>query len=311
MFSIARDGTLVYRAGGVLASEQLVRVDRRGVDLGAIGPPGNFYHPRLSPDATLVAVDQSDETNRGDLWIYEVARGAGTRLTNAPQDESLPVWSPDGRQLAFLSARDVARGAIHVRSLGGLDDERLLYEPAATGTPLAWPLSDVILASLGDESYSHSDIGRYSLAEEELEPLVATRLEEVNAALSPDGRFLAYDSDATGRSEIYVQAYPEAAERWRVSIAGGAGPVWSADGDELFFSRDGSQVLAVAVRPSADGSSLAFGEPVPLFEVPLKDHRIRQFDTRDGETFVVNRSVGDLETAPLTLVVGAFPEGAP
>ena len=123
VFSLASDGTLVFRNGGILASAGLARVGRDGRDLGAIGDPGNFYHPRLSPDGSMVAVDRRDESNRGDIWIYDVERGSGTRFTSEPEDESTPTWSPDGRRLAFVSNRAVDHGAVHLRSIRGANDE--------------------------------------------------------------------------------------------------------------------------------------------------------------------------------------------
>jgi eukaryotic-like serine/threonine-protein kinase len=305
MFSVARDGTVVLREGGVVAGDELVRVDRSGQNLGSIGPAGNFYHPRLSPDGTMVAVDQSDETNRGDIWLYDVARGTGTRLTSAPEDESLPLWSPDGRQIAFASVRDARLGAVHVRSLRGVDDERVLFELRDV-SPLSWSVNGAILASRSDEAESGLDLSVYSIAEDTLRAGPATRFNETNGAFSPDGRFLAYDSDETGAHEVYVQRYPDPVDRWRVSAGGGRGPFWRSDGRELYYVRGGSELVAVAVRPSADGSSLAFGEPVLLFSIAMKESRIRQADTRDGRTFVVNRSVGDADATPLTLVVGGL-----
>jgi hypothetical protein len=309
MFSVSSDGTLVYREGGVVSGDELARFDRDGNDLGAIGPPGNFYHPRLSPDGSMVVVDRSDETNRGDIWIHDAARGTGTRLTSAPEDESTPVWSPDGRQIAFFSAREVDKGALHIRSLRGVDDEKMVYaHPDAFTSILHWSSGKIIIGYRDPRSSTpFYDLGVYSIDDDTFEPVVASRFTEFNGSFSPDGRFLAFDSDETGRTEVYVQPYPDPVDRWRVSSDGGSGGVWRSDGRELFFVQADSTL--VSVRVSTDGANLTFGEPETLFHVDLKPSPIRQVDTIDGETFIVNRTVGDADATPLTVVVNEFANG--
>ena len=122
--------TLVYLEGGLLLGDELVRVSRSGEELGPVAPPGNYYRPRLSPDGARVAVDRSDETNRGDIWVYEIERGTGTRLSAAPEDESCPEWSPDGSRIAYWAALD-ERNLIRVRASGdaGPDEEFARWFP--------------------------------------------------------------------------------------------------------------------------------------------------------------------------------------
>jgi eukaryotic-like serine/threonine-protein kinase len=307
MFSVAADGTLVVREGGVVSGDELALVDRRGADLGPIGPPGNFYHPRLSPDGTKVAVDQSDETNRGDIWIYDVARRTGTRWSSHPEDESTPVWSPDGRQLAFSSLREASQGAIHLGSVHRSEDERLLHSvPEGSLSPLSWSAQGTIVAEYGRAGRLGRvyGLGALSLADGTFEAITAGRFTTLNGSLSPDGRFLAYDSDETGRREVYVQPFPDATDRWRVSTEGGSAPFWRSDGRELFFLDGSSQLSVVAVLAAPGARSLSFGAPEVLFPLHLKWSRNRQIDTIDGRTFVVNRTASGGETAPMTLLIG-------
>jgi dipeptidyl aminopeptidase/acylaminoacyl peptidase len=305
MFSVAHDSTFVYRGGGIIAGDELARVDRSGRDLGTIGEPGNFYHPRLSPDGSMVAVDRSDVSNRGDIWIYDVARGSGTRFTSAPEDESVPVWSPDGRQLALTSNRVVGNGAVHLRPLRGRGDERVIYgSESISASPWSWTEAGLVIEYVDGGAGSRRDVGVYSIEDGTFTPHLTTQFAEMNAVISPDGRLLAYQSDETGRFEIYVETYPEAVDRWRVSNDGGVGPKWRRDGRELFYIRDERSLMAVPVRVSATGAAAEIGTPELLFATVFKPGTDRQqFDTLDGETFVVNRSVGDRATAPLTLVV--------
>jgi Tol biopolymer transport system component len=313
LFSVAGDGTLVYREGGVVSGDQLALVGRSGEALGPIGPPGNYYHPRLSPDGTAVAVDQSDETNRGDIWIYDVARGTGTRLTSSPEDESAPVWSPDGRRLVFSSLRDADLSAIHIRSLRGVDDESLLQaSPDGSLSPFSWSAQGAIVVAQERETGPRlfRGLGFYSVAEGTFEPAADSRFAEFNGSFSPDGRFLAFDSNETGQREVYVRPFPVASDRWRVSTDGGSAPHWRADGRELYFLNGSSELVAIPVDVAPNGSSLSFGEPETLFAIELKDSSRRQIDTIDGRTFVVNRTVGDVDATPLTLVVNGLSRGA-
>ena len=309
LFSVAANGTLVYRSGSIVNGDELALVDRDGRELGTIGEPGNFYHPRFSPDGSMVAIDKSDESNRGDIWIFDVARGAGTRLTSAPEDESVPVWSPDGRQLAFYSVRESALGAVHLRSLRGGNDERVLYsDPSALASPWSWSRGNLIVVEIEDPEGTNRDLGFLSPEEGSFTAIATTRFQEQQGTISPDGRFITYVSGETGRGEVYVETFPDPFDRWRVSAEGGEGPVWRQDGRELFFVSARSEVVAVPIDFAGDGSSLELGTPEVLFSADFKEGAVRQaYDTIDGQVFVINRSVGDQDAAPMTLVVNAFP----
>lgn len=308
LFSVASNGTLVFRSGGIVNGDELALVDRQGRNLGRVGDSGNFYHPRLSPDGSMVAVDRSDETNRGDIWIYDVERSFGTRLTSAPQDESVPVWSPDGHQLAFSSNRVNFEGAIHMRSLRGSDDERVVYElPATQISPWSWSSAGFIVVETNQESgRSNTDLAVFSTADDIYRPYLQTQFDEKHGAISPDGRFFAYSSNETGQVEIYVTTFPEPVDRWRVSTGGGVGPSWSRDGSELYFVKDQAELFAAAVKISDVGHTLEFGQPELLFEADFKKVARQTYDTADGQTFVINRRFGEHDATPLTLLLNAF-----
>jgi dipeptidyl aminopeptidase/acylaminoacyl peptidase len=316
LFSVAGDGTLVYREGGIVSADQLALVDRAGRDLGLVGPPGNYYQPRLSPDGRRVAVDRSDETNRGDIWVFDVDRPGGTRLTTAPQDESDPVWSPDGLRLAFSSTRLDPTEATHLRSVRGPDDERMVGTMTPLQTePRSWSSGgDLLIEVLHEET--GRDLHRIRLEPqeggEELLPYVVTPFDEHQGTLSPDGRFAAYASDETGDSEIYVATFPNPADRWRISPDGGRTPAWGPDGTELFYVRGENELVTVAIELPAGAGDLRVGRPVPLFTTVFKgESRYRQYDTVDGETFVINRRLEDEDETPITLVLNALPKGEP
>ena len=310
MFSIARNGTLVLRKGGIVAGDQLARVDRQGHDLGPIGAPGNFYGPRLSPDGARVVVDRSDETNRGDIWIYDVDRGTGTRLTTDPVDESSPFFSPDGEKVVFYSGLG-GKPTIQIRSLHGVDDQRKVYEaPDAAAAPTDWSSNGYIVFATDPPGattpFGYGDLLAFSLKDGKAFPVATTKFTERSGVVSPSGRFVAYDSDETGQPEVYVQTFPEPERRWRVSTAGGSGPAWNRNGKELYFVSPRSELVAVPIRGESAASSLEFGAASVLFKLSFKGGVDRPFDTLDGKTFIVNRRFDDLDPTPLTLVIDAF-----
>jgi Tol biopolymer transport system component len=287
--------TLVYREGGVWLGEELVRVSRSGEELGPIGPPGNYYHPRLSPDGSRVAVDRSDETNRGDVWVYEIERGTGTRFSAAPEDESDPQWSPDGRRIAFWAALG-EHNLIRVRASADARPAEEFpldgFRPRLTD----WSAGDVLLVERG------GDIWAGTLSDRSFKPFVESPFAEASAVASADGGLVAYNSDETGRPEVYVRTLPDSGRRWRVSTDGGRTPVWRRDGGEIYYVDADERITAVTVRSSS--GDLVLGRPRALFHVELKKAVGQaQFDTLDGETFVVNRTRRSGSRSPLTLVV--------
>jgi serine/threonine-protein kinase len=286
--------TLVYREGGLLLGDELVRVSRSGEELGPVGPPGNYYRPRLSPDGSRVAVDRSDETNRGDIWIYEIDRGTGTRLSAAPEDESCPEWSPDGSRIAYWAALD-ERNLIRVRASGDAGPGEEFPLDGFRARLSDWSAGDVLLLDRG------GDISAGTLADRSFKPFVETPFTEGNAKTSTDGRLVAYDSDETGRPEVYVRTFPDSGKRWRVSTDGGRTPVWRRDGGEIYYLDADERITAVTLSPSP--GDLRFGRPRALFHVELKRADQAQFDTLDGETFVVNRTRRSGSRSPLTLVL--------
>ncbi len=306
-FSVSATGTAVYLSGTVVDRQELALVDRSGELLKTIGPTGNYYVPKLSPDGLLVAVDRSDLSNRGDIWIYDVERGTGTRLTTAPQDESDPVWSPDGSQMTFRSNRVNPRGAIHLGSVrAGSDDELLYGIERGRVRPVDWSADGLIMGQVRGEA-GQVDLGVYSMLDGDFTPLATTRFKEYSGTFSPDGRYVAYNSDETGRPEVYVQSFPDPADRIQVSTDGGNNPAWRADGGEIYFVSNASEMVAVPIRAGKNGSALEVGSPEVLFKADFKDASWRDYDTIDGDVFLLNRRVPEPESITLTLVINAFP----
>ena len=305
-FSVSATGVLVYQRAGEPGGDRLVWLDRQGHETGTLGPVGSLYSPRLSPDGTRVAVDISDESNRGDVWILDVRRGSATRMTTAEEDESCPVWSPDGSALAYCSVAGSPRFRPIIMPAGGPGAGKVLTEaPGRDLDPIDWH-GDQILVEGDAIDGGSQDLYRVSTTDGELHPFVATAFEELQATFSPDGRHVAYASDESGVLEVYIRDYPGGGRRWQVSVDGGRMPRWNPDGAEiLFLAADGHLTAVPFTRHEVgDEFEFEFGAAERLFAVDVKDHDSTQWDVLDGRRFLFNIEVRAGATDPLTLVQG-------
>jgi serine/threonine-protein kinase len=294
-YAISANGTLVYvpAIAEVPPSMSVVWVDRSGKALGRAVPGllPNPRDPRLSPDGKrLLLVTGGDED--GDLWIYDLGGRPPIPLA-LPGDNRLPVWSPDGKQVAFFV---VGNGVVALAADGS---ERAPH-PLRAGilAPETWSAAgELILAT-----YSGDIVAAPAAPGGEIRDVVATDSREYDAALSANGRWLAYVSDRTGQGEIWVQPYPEGVPV-RVSNAGGYEPLWSADGRELFY-RQGNAVMVVSVDA---GAEFSFGAPRMLFTGPYvqrADPYSSGYDVaRDGRFLMILPGDENAAAAPASIVV--------
>ena len=250
--SVADNGTLAYTPGSALAAaNRLVWVDRTGAGQPLELPQGLYFDPRISPDGTRVAVVwQSLTAGSGDVWISDLTRKTFTRLSFSG-NTSAPVWSADGKTIYYTYLdpngrrttvmRKPADGSREAESLVVLDSRAYLKAVTADGT-LALIDYARVAASGGSGEVSTLKL----VANAKPESLVATAFDDFSGAWSPDGRWLAYQSDESGRAEIYVRDMSSAGGRWQVSTMGGDEPGWSPDGHELYY-RNETQMMAVSV----------------------------------------------------------------
>jgi len=211
-----------------------------------------------------------------------------------------------GDQIAFFSSHGGGHTAIYTRPVRGADEPRLLVrDPDAELAATDWSPDGFLLI---DRSVGvNTDIWVHSLHDQSFRPFQAGQFDERAGTFSPDGRLVAFTSTETGRAEVYLATFPEAAERWRVSTDGGGQPVWRRDGRELHYLSLDSRLMAVPLESSAAGrTALSLGTPRPLFHADLKEHGHAQFDTIDGRRFLVNRNVSTGAARPLTLVLHAL-----
>ena len=314
-FSVSADGSLAYLrgdAGSGVPESALVWVDRQGGEEPLAGPVDAHAELNLSPDGTQVAVGVESSVNR-DLWVYDLARGARERLTLDAAVDSTPVWSPDGERVAFLSQRE--DGGILWKAADGTGDvERLMDAPLSV--PLAFSPDGMTLVFqvFNPASGSQFDLGVLSLdGDRASELIVDGEFMQVNATLSPDGRWLAYQSDESGRFEVYVRPFPEVErDRTLVSTNGGQTPVWGPGGRELFYvSPEGMTVVPIETEPR-----FAPGTAQVLFDTAgyaLTEGPPRQFDIApDGQRFLMLKPVAATDgggAAPeIVLVLDWFDE---
>jgi serine/threonine-protein kinase len=305
--AVAADGTLVYVSGGVSADgRSLVWVDRQGQETPIPAPPRNYAYPRLSPDGTRLTLYIPDQ--EVDIWLLDLTRASAT-LTRATFDrgvEVYPVWPPDGRQLLFSSARAGVVNLFAQASDGSGNVTRLTTSPnvqhatsvTRDGTRLVFTEStptrgqDVMQLRL-DRMHT-------------VTPLVQTPFNERNSEVSPDGRWLAYEADDSGRFNIYVRPFPDVSHGyWQVSTDGGTRPLWARNGQELFYLSATGALMQVGVAP---GPTWAPTAPTRLFEGrygAAPNQNGRTYDIAlDGKRFLMIKAGGSAEqTAALTSLV--------
>ena len=313
-FSVSDTGTLVYVTGDALGGRTLAWVDRDGREEVLAAEPRAYVFPRISPDGLRLAVAARDQDN--DIWIWDFARGMLTRLTTAPGFDMYPVWTPDGTQVAFTSDRDGIfnlyrkawdDSAAEVERLTDSENNPRPYAFTPHGSPL-----QLVFGETGEQGFN---LGVLSLDEDSSEPLLATEFNEHNGELSPDGRWLAHESDVSGQFEIYVRPFPNVDDELRqISNGGGTHPLWSPDGDELFYLAPGARLMAVPVQAVLTEPSFAPGNAEELFGaggyVAGGGRRIgRSYDiSPDGERFLMIKESDETSSTEFVVILNWFEE---
>ena len=274
-FALAADGSLIYipgtRAGG---ERRLNWVDRSGNEEPLTVLPNNYSHLDLSTDGTRAAFGILGDSGNSDVWISELARGTLTRLTTDDAIDRNPLWSPDGLRVVFSSNRGGKWGLFSQAADGSGQTEGLLSleESVTDVAAYDWSPDEETLYVQVFRSDTGSDLGMVSVGGTGTwEPLLQTTANERRPAVSPDGRWLAYDSNETGNQEVYVQRLPELVGRRQISVGGGCCADWSEDGREITYLRApigaADAVMGVTLDiDESDPSSLSVGTPERLFE---------------------------------------------
>jgi serine/threonine-protein kinase len=307
-FDVSRTGTLVYVAPARQRLRTMVWVDRHGREEALRADPGYYVYPRISPDATRVALDVGG-ANR-DIWVWNLEREVMIRITDGPTEDMMPAWSVDGKRIFFASDPDGVFN-VFVRSADGSGPATRIYGDADNYMPFFSPDAGRLLLFAQGPTARSGDVSVLSLGEPaRLEPLIRTEHREGNAHVSPDGRWVAYQSDESGQAEIYIRSFPNIDQRKEpVSRGGGMEPLWGPSGSELFYRSLDGAMRAVAVRLMPD---LAVGATTDLFpnrtyagnKVASWAYAVSPKDNR----FLMLKEQTSAEALPIDVVVNWFEE---
>jgi len=303
-FSVSRDGVLAYRTGE--SGNRLVWLDRSGKELEALGDPAEHQEPSLSPSGDRLVFDLTDSrTAKIDLWIRDLKRGVNSRFTFAPGNSYSAVWTPRDESIIYATDREGGAG-LYQKATAGQGDEKLLLRTDDLVVPRAISPDGRFLAYQRRDPKNGWDLMVLPLTGEAKPiPARATPFNDAAPEFSPDGRFLVYMSNESGRVEIYVQTFPTPGRTWQISTSGGIDPHWRADGKELFYRTPDQKLMAVEIR---GGDSLEAGIPQPLFTASAASGaaNTKYFPDRSGQKFLLVAPLGREFLTPTTVVLNWF-----
>jgi Tol biopolymer transport system component len=294
-FSVS-DDVLVFETARV--PSRLVWLDPQGRELGTLGQPSVVKGFRVSPDGKRVAVDVGDQrTGTSDIWVFELERGVSTRLHSDVLDEARPLWSPDGTRIYFRSDQK-GPPDIHEMTVGSPGSERPVLELDGVQQPEDVAKDGRTMAFLQDAPFG-ADVWIVTLqGDRRARPWLKTRFDERNPRFSPDGNWLAYDSDESGSREVYVARTVGAGDKRRVSTAGGSNARWGSDGKALYYVAPDDFIMSV---PTVPLPRLEIGAPARLFHV---ETGIDEYDVLpDGTRFLVRTSLERVRESPIRLLL--------
>jgi Tol biopolymer transport system component len=298
-YSVSQKGSLVFDAFRLVT--RLEWSDRAGHQRGSFGDEQPHNAPAISPDGSRIAFDQFDAgTQTTQIWIGDVARGVQTRLTSGPSSNLGPIWSPDGTRVAFQSDRK-HQADVYAKSVPGGPDEAITDEDSQK-IPTDWSRDGKYLGLFDREGAGSRRIRLSAIPlSGDRKPLVVVPYVPGligNARISPDGRWLAYDSDESGRFEVYVVSFPEGQGKVQISSAGGGGARWTRGGRELLYTAPDGTVTSVEVDAS---HGFRAATPKPLFHLP-EGTGLDWDVTSDGERFLLNVPVTRSSASPLSVI---------
>ncbi len=306
--SASGTGVLACETGGAAVS-RLLWYDRSGRELDTIRPDGAYWEPTLSPDDRWLAIPRMDpEKVASSLWTIDLERGSLARVSSQAL-VATPLWSSDGRRIVYSS---YLSGEVFVRDARGAESEKLLFKNESF-TPLDdWSRDGRFLFyDTLDWKTFHSDVWMRDLQTGTSRAVLQAQFDQAGARLSPDGRWLAYESDESGTFEVSVRSFPELGERRQISVGGGRQPRWRGDGKELFFVSPDRKIMAVEIRP---GSPFEAGAPRALFQtriLPQVEARNHYDVTADGQRFLVNSRRPEDAALPITVLAPWSPGAHP
>lgn len=305
-YALSTAGTLVYVPGGDEdVRRSLVWVDRKGIAEALPGAVRGFEIPRISPDGERVAVTIRE--GDADVWIVELRRGTLTRITSEAGEDHSVAWTPDGRRITYSSTRE-ARSRVMLKAADGSGEEEQLFVADEHTHLGGWTADGRMLLTDSGTASTGNDLHSMNISERgPPQVYLQTAFNEQDPQPLPDGRWMAYRSDESGRDEVYVQGFPVPGARTQISSDGGSEPVWARSGRELFY-RNGDKVMVVAVEA---GSTFRAGLPRVLFEAQY-DRVVwgqANYDVSpDGRRFLMIKTEVQPPSTELRLIVNWFAE---
>ncbi|MFN2516925.1 MAG: TolB family protein, partial [Pyrinomonadaceae bacterium] len=302
-FSVSENGMLAYRTGSG-ALNQPLWFDRGGKQIGSLGTAGLYFTVELSPDEKLAAVNRVDtQTGTHDIWLFDLLRGIPSRFTTDPAGDSNPLWAPDGSRIVFSSNREGVNNLYQKIASGG-GNEEVLLKSSEEKWPDDWSADGKFIIYQTFNPKTKWDLWLLPMfGNQQPYPFLQTEFNEHQAQFSPDGGWIAYTSDESGAPEVYVQTLPASGGRWRVSTGGGAQPRWRRDGRELFYIAADSKLMAVDIKL---GTTFEAGVPKALFGtrvLTLTEFRNHYVVNANGQRFLINSTIEETETTPISVVV--------
>ncbi|HVS81530.1 MAG TPA: protein kinase [Pyrinomonadaceae bacterium] len=303
-FSVSDNGVLTYMSGSVGNSEPAL-FDREGKLLSTVRPTGEYSNVFFSPDEKRVAAALIDpQSGTRDIWLLDIARGTPTRFTFDPLEDFLPVWSPDGSRIVFASDRD-GPGNLYQKSASGAGNEEQIFKTNERKWPSDWSKDGRFILYTNLSAKTKTDLWVLPMTgEQKPVPFLQSPFNEDHARFSPDGRFIAYSSDESGKFEVYVQTFPVSGGKWQVSTNGGAQPRWRRDGKEIFYLAPDRKLMAVDVK--ADATTLDVSTPRVLFQTRVVSYPVprNSYDaSADGRRFVIITPLEEATATPITVII--------
>jgi eukaryotic-like serine/threonine-protein kinase len=305
-FSLSKSGVLVYSAGAGAGSRQLAWFDRAGKVTERIGPLTNMFDIALSPDQKRAALQLRNQVGvNDDIWMIDLMRGVLSRFTFDPAIEDFPVWSPDGTRVLFNSNREGAV-TMYQKISTGAGAEELVVKSSTTNNPSDWSRDGRFILYENLDPKTMFDIWVLPLTgDRKAQVLLQTPFNEQQGRFSPDGKWIAYLSDESGRSEVYVQSFPLTGAKWQISTNGGFIPRWRRDGKELFYISADHKMMSVDVSAGSAGFEVKAAKA--LFDAPVDVANAlttnRYEVSADGQRFLINAPAENTTSGYLTVVV--------
>jgi DNA-binding winged helix-turn-helix (wHTH) protein/Tol biopolymer transport system component len=304
-FTASGTGLLIYDPQTGRQRSQLLWVDRAGKPLRRLEHLEDVSVAALSPNESRIVVARKDLTrNDNDLWLTDAAGSSPVRFTFDPGSDLLGLWSPDGRRIVWTSTRNGSFD-LYEKAVDGTGKDTPMLQSAEPKFPLDWSRDGRYLLYRQIDPRTNHDIFVLSMeGERKPVPYLQTLAIENGGAFSPDGKWIAYSSDESGRVEVYVERFPTHGGKRQISLAGGGGPRWRADGKELYFHALDGALMAVSVTDG--GAALTTGAPTTLFAfraaaaVTVPSYS----PARDGQRFLLTAVVESDAKAPLSVVLG-------